>query len=117
MERTDNEHRPQADEDFAQIFERCKNLHNSLADSLEKKLKQSSLTPSKIRAYIKRPQNFSQRSWKFLETEKEKNSKKLKELLKKIGREPKEKPTQKKTHKKQKRKGTIVSRKKWLGMH
>lgn len=74
------------------IFQRCKQLHQEIAESLDQAFKKSGLTPTQVRTYVSHPQNFSSNDWKQLESQKKKNEEMLLALKKRIGAEPGQEP-------------------------
>ena len=68
-----------------EIFNRCRQIHQELSDSLDQALRRSNLTPSQVRGYVADPHHFSDRQWRALEEQKKKNAELLQDLQKKIG--------------------------------
>jgi predicted transcriptional regulator len=102
---------------FEEIFSRCQKMHEEIANTLDENLERSKITPSAIRSYISRPQNFSQKDWKRVEEQKKKNEEMLKELTQKIShREISEIPEEKGKPKKGKKKRKPMTKRRWLKM-
>jgi hypothetical protein len=69
---------------LAEIFQRCKQLHNEITKSLDQAFKQGGITPTQLRTYVSRPQNFSQADWQSLEQQKKKTESMIQELKDKV---------------------------------
>jgi hypothetical protein len=76
---------PVQDDSLSSIFKRCHQMHKEIADSLDLALKRGGISPSQLRSYVSRPQNFSATEWQRIESQRSKNEKLLKELKNKIG--------------------------------
>jgi hypothetical protein len=69
---------------LAAIFQRCQQLHNEIAASLDQAFKKGGITSTQLRTYVSRPQNFSQRDWQRIEEQKKKTDGMLQNLKRKI---------------------------------
>jgi len=102
---------------FEEIFSRCQKMHEEIADTLDKNLESAKISPSAIRSYVSRPQNFSQKNWKIVEEQKKKNEKMLNELVQKVSRKKAvEAPEEKGKPKKGKKKRKVMTKRRWLKM-
>jgi hypothetical protein len=64
------------------IFQRCKQLHNEIAESLNQAFKNGGITSIQLRTYVSRPQNFSEKDWQQIEEQKRENEAMLLNLKK-----------------------------------
>ncbi len=76
---------PGEDSSLSAIFQRCRQLHKEIAESLEQAFKRGGITSSQVQQYVSRPQNFSERDWQQIEAQKKKNEEMLLALKEKIG--------------------------------
>ena len=66
------------------LFKAARTMYEEISLGLEHAFRFNDLTPSQFRAYLSRPQNFSQKEWADIQTEKKLNEEKLKNLLHRI---------------------------------
>jgi len=95
---------------FEEMFDKCSQFHEKIANEVDSQLQRVKLTPSKIRSYLSHPQNFSQKDWRIVSAQQEKNQAMLDSLIHKIGH------AEKKERKKKIKKKKIVTRRKWIKM-
>ena len=76
--------KPVQNTQLAEIFQRCKQLHNEITKSLDQAFKQGGITPTQLRTYVSRPQNFSHADWQRVEQQKKKTESMIQELKKKV---------------------------------
>lgn len=121
---------PPADSALQSIFQRCQQLHKEIADSLDQAFKSAGITPTQVRTYVARPQNFSDRDWRRIEDQKKKNEEMIQNLRKRLERgetenprePPKEKgpppsaPSKISPSKPPPKKPKVVTRRQWIGM-
>jgi hypothetical protein len=73
---------PMTDEELLERFERCKQLHNVLADRMEKAFEESKLTPRMLKDYFDKPQNFTSEQWQIIQKQREVVDQMLAKLVK-----------------------------------
>ena len=112
-----------------EIFKRCQQIHEEIAESLDQAFKKSGISSTQLRAFASNPRNFSERDWRGIEEQKKTNSKLLQELQKKIEKEE-ALPPQKKEQKNEEqgpiapappqksptKKPKIMTKRQWIGM-
>jgi len=112
------EEQAQDDKELQKLFQKCMQFHKELDQSLEKLFVKHRIRPSKYQAYITRPQNFSQKQWELLETQKKENETLLKKLSKKIAEQkpPESTPQHLEKKPKKKKKLKALPKRRWLEM-
>lgn len=75
---------PVQDASLAAIFQRCRQMHEEIADSIDQAFKKGGVSPSQLRSYFSRPQNFSAKEWQRIEAERGKNERLLQDLKKRF---------------------------------
>ena len=95
---------------FEELFDRCSQIHEKIATEVDSQLQRVKLSPSKIRSYLSHPKNFSQKDWRLVSSQQEKNQAMLNSLIQKTDH------AEKKEKKKKRKRKKIVSRRKWIKM-
>lgn len=102
-------------------------MHDEISLGLEHAFRFNDVTPSQFRAYISRPQNFSDEEWKALQKQKKQNDEMIKTLQERINspafhppqetQETSEIVPEEIPQKKKIKKSSTLSRRDWLNMH
>ena len=103
---------PMTDEELLERYERCKQLHNVLADRMEKAFEQSKLTPRMLKDYFDKPQNFTAEQWQIIQKQRELVDQMLAKLVKR--EEESKAPVSEKSKEKKPTKMQVKSR--WIPM-
>ncbi len=67
-----------------EVIARGKRMYDEILTGLDHAFRFNQITPSQLRAYVSRPQNFSQQEWKEIQEQKKKNEEMVKNLQSQI---------------------------------
>ena len=70
-----------AQEPLQALFQQCQKLHEELSTRIDREFERSGISERQYRAYINRPQNFSEKDWQRLQEQKAFNVAKLQRLI------------------------------------
>jgi hypothetical protein len=112
-----------------EIFRQCHQMHQEIAESLDRAFKQAGVTPSQLRTFVSKPKNFSSRDWDKVEAGRKQSDQLLTVLKSQIGTptpsqqppttppEAKKPPTEPPPQPPQpKKKPKIMTKRQWIGM-
>lgn len=102
------------DEELGQAFDRCKKLHELIADTIQSAFAKKNITLHTLHNYFSLPRNFTSEQWRMIQEQKEEVEKQLQSLATHPA-PTEEKPLQKPAPSKQKPKSMQV-KSRWLPM-